>query len=280
MPTATIASLRKETARLSEELDRRRSQRDNPALKEIAMDPANLLSLAGYSPDPWQADLLRSSDDRLLICASRQVGKSLLAGALALREALTCDGALVLLLSRSQRQSSELFRDKVMVLYNALGRPVGTVRESALQLELSNGSRVVSLPGRTDETLVGFSAVSLLIIDEAARCADSLYFATRPMLAVSGGKLVCLSSAYARCGFFFEEWSGGSERWRRQMVRATECDRIGRDFLDEELAAMGQRLFDREYNCEFMAADDAVFDPDAVDKAFSEDTEAWGPRLF
>jgi hypothetical protein len=184
----------------------------------------------------------------------------------------------VLLLSRSQRQSGYLFQSKVLWLYRKLGRPLPAVQESALQLTLNNDSRIISLPGKSDETIVGFSAVNLLVIDEAARVPDAIYFATRPFLAASKGKLVCLSSAYARDGFFYNEWANGGERWQRAEARATECPRIGQDFLDEELAVMGRRLFDREYNCAFTSADDAVFDPDAVDRALAAPGSA--PRLF
>jgi len=51
----------------------------------------------------------------------------------------------------------------------------------------------VSLPG-DEGTVRGFSGVSLLVIDEAARVADPLYFAVRPMLAVSQGRLVALDT--------------------------------------------------------------------------------------
>jgi hypothetical protein len=119
------------------------------------------------APDPWQRRVLRSSDRRHLLLCSRQVGKSLTAGALALRTALLKAGSLVLLLSPSQRQSAELFRDKVLRLYGALGRPLAAESESALRLELSNGSRVISLPG-TERTIRSFASVALLIIDEAA----------------------------------------------------------------------------------------------------------------
>jgi hypothetical protein len=209
--------------------------------------------------------------------ASRQVGKSLTAGALALREALLRLGSLTLLLSPTLRQSGELFRDKVLRLYGALGRPLPAVQESALQLSLANGSRVVSLPG-SEATIRGFSSVALLVIDEAARVPDPLYQAVRPMLAVSGGKLVCLSSAYAMQGFFFESWTKGGTEWERVRITAAECGRIDPAFLAEERAVLGQRIFEREYACEFCSADDAVFDPDAIERALA--TEGSAPPLF
>ena len=120
-------------------------------------------------PDPWQVDYLRSTEDTILLC-SRQSGKSTTTAFLAGHDAIYNAGSLTLLLSPSLRQSSELFR-KVMASYNAAGRPVPTKQESALQLELTNGSRIVSLPGK-EETIRGYSGVDLLIADEASRIPD------------------------------------------------------------------------------------------------------------
>ena len=45
--------------------------------------------------------------------------------------------------------------------------------ESALRLELANGSRVISLPG-VEKTTRGYSKANLIILDEASRIEDSL----------------------------------------------------------------------------------------------------------
>jgi hypothetical protein len=57
-------------------------------------------------------------------------------------------------------------------------------REVALLLP--NGSRMVGLPGKAD-TVRGYSAVSLMVIDEAAWVCDEMYRAVTPMLAVGKG---------------------------------------------------------------------------------------------
>jgi hypothetical protein len=147
-----------------------------------------------------------------------------------------------------------------------------------LQIHLANDSRIVSLPGRSDETIVGYSAVDLLVVDEAARVPDAIYTAIRPMLATSRGILVCLSSAYAMLGFFFQEWTHGSGRWLRTKVMATECDRIDPAFLAEEREALGERLYRREYECVFSSSDDALFDPVAIERSLA--AVATGPPLF
>jgi hypothetical protein len=198
------------------------------------------------------------------------------AGALALKQALLCPRSLVLILSPVQRQSKELFQEKLMVLYNALGRPLPAENETALQLKLSNGSRIVALPG-SEATIRGFSSVAMLIIDEAARVPDELYRAVRPMLAVSGGKLVCLSSAWGRQGFYFEEWENGGPEWERVKVTAAECSRIKPEFLEEERRVLGPRIYEREYGCVFSSTDDAAFDYDSVMAAMVPGGE---PPLF
>jgi hypothetical protein len=115
-------------------------------------DPALILKDAKLEPDPWQPNLLHSSADRILLLCSRQAGKSQSVAAVALKTALLEPGSLVLLLSPTLRQSGELFRDKVLTLYNALGCPVRPLRKpTQLMLELVNGSRIVSLPENSGE---------------------------------------------------------------------------------------------------------------------------------
>src|SRR5829696_1961319 len=89
----------------------------------LALDPALLADQAGFTPDSWQAQVLRRAAPRLLLNCSRQSGKSTVSAVLAVHTALYEPGALVLLLSPSQRQSAELFK-KCLAIYRALDRPV------------------------------------------------------------------------------------------------------------------------------------------------------------
>src|SRR5688572_19231401 len=113
----------------------------------LALDPVRLAEQAGLVSDLWQAQMLRSTSPRLLVNCARQTGKSTVTAVLAVHTALYEPESLILLLSPSQRQSAELFK-KCMGIYRALDRPVSPTAESALRLELANGSRIVSLPGK------------------------------------------------------------------------------------------------------------------------------------
>ena len=238
----------------------------------LALDPVALAREAGLEPDDWQAKVLRSPAPRILLNCCRQSGKSTVTALLAVHTALYEPGALVLLLSPSLRQSQELFR-KALGTYRSLGRPVAIESESALRLELETGSRIISLPGR-EQTVRAFSGVSLLAIDEAARVPDDLYLALRPMLAVSNGRLVGLSTPFGARGWWYEAWRS-EEPWERYEVPATQCPRISPEFLEEERRAMGEWWFKQEYECKFMEAESQAFRREDIDGAFEEKVEPW-----
>jgi len=238
----------------------------------LAMDPVAFARAAGIEPDDWQADVLRSSASRMLLNCSRQSGKSTITAALAVHTAIYDPGALVLLLSPSLRQSQELFK-KCIAVYRGAGRPVPPAAESAMRLELDNGSRVVSLPG-TETSIRGYSAVRLLIVDEAARVEDSLYLSVRPMLAVSAGRLIGLSTPFGTRGWWYEAWRG-PEPWERYEVPATMCPRIPAAFLAEERRSIGEWWYRQEYQCEFMEGQTSIFTRDEIDAAFDEEVDTW-----
>jgi phage FluMu gp28-like protein len=134
-----------------------------------------------------------------------------------------------------------------------------------LSLELENGSRIVTLPG-TEKTIRGFSGVALLLVDEAARVDDELYYAVRPMLAVSGGSLIMLSTPYGKRGVFFEEWTEGGE-WERYEVPASQYPRISEEFLEEERRSKPEWYFAQEYGCEFRETEDQIFSHELITAA-------------
>ena len=167
----------------------------------------------GFEPDTWQTEALRWAGKRVMLNCCRQAGKSTIASILALHRALYYPGALVLLVSPSLRQSGELFR-KVADLLAQLDHKPGLTEDNRLSLRLANGSRVISLPSK-EGTIRGFSGVDLIIEDESSRVPDELYRAVRPMLAVSGGRLVLMSTLFGKRGHFHEEWTMGGEAWKR-----------------------------------------------------------------
>jgi hypothetical protein len=223
------------------------------------------------------------------------VGKTLVAAALALRTALLEAPALILVLTPSERQSGEFVR-RIKELHEALRKPrniAGPVqpyhkkqaaeagqddayfrlpiktRVSSLQLHFENGSRIIGLPASEGKVRV-YSSVALLLIDEASRVDDSLYRAMRPMLAVSRGRLLALSTPFGKRGWFHNAWHGSGD-WEHVKITADQCPRIPVDFLAEEREALGERWFRQEYLCSFEDSVDAVFAYSDIQAAMSDE---------
>src|SRR5215218_3050730 len=215
---------------------------------KLALDRAEFARSLGLEPDMWQERLLLSRSERTLLNCCRQSGKSTMAALIALHRALYRPGSLVLILAPAERQAKETF-SKVATHYRSLGESVPSESYRKLGIALENGSRIEALPG-TEKTIRGFSGVSMLILDEAARVDDELYFAVRPMLAVSGGALMMLTTPFGKRGVFYEEWENGAG-WEKYEVPAEKCPRISAEFLAEERASLPERIYRQEYECSF-----------------------------
>lgn len=222
-----------------------------------------------FEPDPWQAAVMRSAARQVLLNCSRQSGKTTSTAVIALHRAFHVPGSLVLLISPSLRQSRELFM-KASDFRRRLGRDAPRlVEDNKLSMAFEGGSRIVALPS-SEATIRGFSAVDLVIEDEAARVSDETYLAIRPMLAVSGGRLVLMSTPFGKRGHFHDAWANGGEGWERTEITAGQCPRISDQFLDQERAALGEWRFWQEYFCEFIEGDDQVFLHDAIARAITK----------
>jgi hypothetical protein len=83
-----------------------------------------------------------------------------------------------------------------------------------------------------------------------------------------------MSTPAGKQGFFWNVWERQREKWFRLSVQATECPRISKEFLEEQRAAMGERRFRREYMCEFVQPEDAIFSDEDILAAIRPDVPA------
>ena len=224
-----------------------------------------------FVPDAAQARVLQSGIRRGLLNCTRQWGKSTIAAIMAVHRAYFHDESLTIVVSPSARQSGEFLR-KTKAFARRLGVSARGDGDNEISLLMPNGSRIVGLPG-SEATVRGFSGVSLMLVDEAARVSDDLYRAVRPFLAVANGDLWLLSTPFGKRGFFWEEWANGGSQWERFELKGTECPRIPGAFLEDEKRTMGERWFRQEYLCEFVDVNDSLFDRDVIERAFSDDVK-------
>lgn len=237
-----LCEIRDRLRRQGRRLDKVAAQAPNQKedrLETYRRDPARLMIDAGFAPDPWQVQLLRGDDLRALLLCARQVGKSTATAALTLKTAICKPGSTAIVVAPVEEQANELLR-KVLGMHNALRRPVALTREAVTYLEFANGSRVLALPGK--ERRVRSYTSDLLVIDEAARVPDDVFSGASPTMAVSGGRFVALSTAFAKSGWFYREWAS-AESYLRLSITARDCPRVPAEFLESERRKLGERWF-------------------------------------
>ena len=206
----------------------------------------------GYPLDPWQTDLLDDRSRRLLLLVHRQGGKSTVVAIKALYQAVTWRDQTVVLVSPTQRQSSELLLRIRRLVHSMPEYERMLTVDNVFSVEFSNGSRVLSLPA-TNWNVRGITA-DLVVVDEAAGAPDQIFAALSPMLLTTGGQLVLVSTPRAKSGVFYQAYC--SDLYSKRTVRASENPRMQdpdrQTFLLSELQSLGSRLYGQEYECEFL----------------------------
>ncbi len=204
------------------------------------------------------------------------------------RSLLGNPGSLSLIVAPSQRQSVEQLHAVTASFWN-IGNEVARGVEpgpdpdllspgdvSKLKIELKNGSCILALPG-SGATIRGYASVSLIVVEEAGHCPDELLNAIRPMTAVSHGRIVALGTPNGKLGWF---WNAHQQRqWQKFHVPSTAYPRITKEFLAEELEAMGPLMFGQEYLAEFIDSATSVLPQSLIAGVLVNDADFDRPTL-
>lgn len=222
----------------------------------------------GFTPDAWQERALRCGKDQIILNVSRQGGKSDTVALKALHRALFYRKSMVLIVSPSERQSTEMLR-KVQDHLEKLAIKPKMLEDNKLSLEFANKSRIIALPASGGK-IRGFSAVDLLIEDEAGEVPDDLHETIRPMLQVSKGQMFLMGTPKGPKGHFATIWHDEGDDWERIRSTAWDNPRVSKDWLERERSAkerMGRLYwFMQEYECAFIATGSGLvypYDPKA-----------------
>lgn len=268
-------------------------------IQELALNIAGVLGSVDYlrslhfSPYPWQVEALKP-EKRLILNCARQVGKSTIVAAKTVYKAKYFPKSLCLIVSPSERQSTEMM-EKVEAFMARDGQLDDLKTDNKLEKRFRNGSRIVALPA-SEKTIRGFSAPSLIVIDEASRVSDEMYYALRPMMTGTECELTLMSTPFGKRGFFYEAWN--SVRWKRievagslteegeteneqdyikarnfEGIMAWHSPRHTAAFLREELESMGKWWYSQEYRVKFVEAIDNVFDEATVKAMFTKEED-------
>ncbi len=287
---------------LEQGLIERQRQRQEELENIYRQDPVAYVKSLSFRPFDWQSQVLGSGKTRIILNCSRQSGKSTIVSVMPCHTAKYVPGSLSLIIAATEFQARE---DKGKVLSFMAMDPTypEIVRNSDKGLELSNGSRIVIVPG-TDKSARGYSCPNLVILDEASRIEDLIYTSgVRPMFTDNPtGRLVILSTPNGQTGFFHSIFTRDDDVWLRILVRSPwepvmtgaglslAAYKPKEAFIDEQLQRkvfadysprhnnydeqsenltdMGRLLYLQEYCCEFVETEDSVFTYETINKMF------------
>src|SRR3990167_9192524 len=164
-----------------------------------------------FGPTDYQMKAMDDLSKRKVLRWGRQCGKSTVTALEALYEAMWNDNSTILILAPTQNQSNELFEKiKGFIQTSRLKLPELAITdliesETARKITLWNGSRIVSLTvGKEGRSVRGYSPQAI-IVDEAAFIQDDkVWSAILPMLAVTKGRLIIISTPRGTNNYFWE----------------------------------------------------------------------------
>ncbi len=217
--------------------------------RELAyrVDPALWVHhIVGIAPTKWQEDFLRAPRGAFVLAlTARQCGKTTTAALAMAHSALFMSGSLSVVACPAQRQSAEAVRRVREAIIKAGGK---LDADNVYGLELTNGSRVLALPG-SDNSIRGLTVDAWIVADEAARLSPDLIAALRPMRARRPDtRFAMLSTAWSRTDPFWSAWDSDDPSWIRLKATAdSDPTLFTAQFLETERRALGEDVFKREY---------------------------------
>lgn len=219
-----------------------------------------------FKLDPWQAEVMKT-DGNICLCSGRQVGKSEVVSRKAGKFAVENRNKVIMVIASVERQAYLLLEKILYYLEDNHKNMIkqGKNRPTKSKVQLRNGSIIYCLPtGLTGAGIRGYT-VDLLIADEAAFIPEDVWTAVTPMLAVTKGKQMLLSTPHGTGSYFYRCFLPDSG-FTKFHVSSEDCPRKDQDFLDREKARMTKLQYAQEYLGEFVDALKQVF-PDELIKA-------------
>lgn len=213
----------------------------------------------------WQKKFVQDESSLIVLKMGRKSGKTFACAFKIVLDILNHDFSHtdgILILSRGQRQASEIFATVKNMLQKTgiVFRNQWKEREayaSRTKLILPNGNKIYCLPaGYTGDTLRTYSFWKI-IYDEAAYIPDDVYVSTDACLAVYGTQEIYASTPDLSSGKFYDIWHTLEASRYEKMTK--ECGLVSPDFLARKRQQLTKLDYQREYEGKFVEAAEGLF---------------------
>lgn len=217
----------------------------------------------------YQIDMIRSYHEKtnVVVLSARQTGKSTVSSMYLLWFAMFHDDKSILIASNKNTGAMEMI-SRIQYAYmhipDWLKSGVTDDGWNAHRLKFANGSRIIS-EATSDNSGRGAS-ISLLYLDEfafvPANIAEEFWTAITPTLA-TGGDCIMSSTPNGDINIFAQIWRGaqvGVNGFHPIEVKWDEPPGRDEKFKEDQIAKIGQRRWQQEYECEFLSSEALLID--------------------
>lgn len=243
-------------------------------------DLGNAFNCTSYQKDALRKIFLRENN-RFIICAATQSGKSEIISIIACLLALMSPNERIAVVSYTQDQSEIIFSKakKHLVEDNEfIKSKIDSSKEfSKKTIHLKNGSQIKCYSSGVSEfgseSLLGFNA-TVLIIDESASIADNIYSTKiiRMLGAARQQKLLIESGTPHAKNHFYKSWSDQSyTRFHWPWELAVKEGQMSREIIEMQKRNMTPTQFQMFYQAEFPEqTEKGLFDLKEIEKNIIE----------
>ena len=204
-----------------------------------------------YVLDDWQKEVMNTKGN-IVLRSGRQVGKSFIISHKVGEYAVKNKKKTVLVIAAVERQAQLLFEKILTYVHDNYRAYIkkGKDKPTKSKLTLNNGTVIHCLPsGLSGYGIRGYT-VDLLVADEAAFIPEDVWTAVTPMMAITKGNIIMLSTPFGRGGYFYECFNDPS--YTTFHVSSEDCPRKNQEFLDREKGRMSDLQYAQEYLGEFI----------------------------
>jgi hypothetical protein len=200
----------------------------------------------------YQLEIARSTAHTRVVCAGRQIGKSVTLAVVSLFEAATRPNIRILIISAGDDAAKRLLAECSRLAMRSPLLASSVIDDQKNLITLSNGSEIRSVPA-SEKQIRGWS-VDLLIIDEAGFISHELYedSAEPTTIARPGSRILMVSSPWGGPDHFFRRaWQRGmdhpDEQFQSWHLPSAVSPLISQTRLDAIRETKTVESFEREY---------------------------------
>jgi len=181
-----------------------------------------------------------------------------------------------MLVSASSRQSGQIM-EKVRKMARSLNLEFLPPPPKCDGFSLANGAEIVALSDN-EKTIRCFSAPRMIVVDEAAFASEAVFKALEPMLLVSNGTFILLSTPSGQTGYFYDQWHAEDSPWTK-LKSSLECfPRVNLAAIEATRKTTAKDVFAQEFECKFVASGGQIISLETLRKCYRDDFELFDPE--